>query len=209
MKYFGLAILSILLGRCGPRQTNVETTERDDSTYSISGRVKFCYTEKGNKNKFTFRVGLIDESNAKQWIETSTDSSCIFTFSKLKPGRYKLRTTFPVDTDTMLVLEKDISGIVLCTDDLFKPVPPDSLSTSITSADNDFKKGRFKIYRMGHYESHLTEVEGNLNGIIELARKKYQCEILDVEGDYMSRDGVIKLEKCLAYNRTIREHLRI
>lgn len=55
----------------------------------------------------------------------------------------------------------------------------------------------------------LATLEGNLNGIIEQVREKYQCEILEVEGDYLSRDGVIKLEKCLAYNRTIREHLRI
>jgi hypothetical protein len=208
MKYFGLLILILLLGQCNPRQRKTETTVREDSTYSISGRVKFCYTEKDNKNKFTFRVGLIDESDVKTWIETSTDSSCIFKFTGLKLGQYTLRTTFPVNTDTVLVLDRNIDGIVLCTDDLFKPVPPDSLSISINTAKSDLKNGRFKIYRMGHYQTHLTEQEGNLNSIIEQVRKKYKCEIMEVEGDYLSREGVIKLEKCLAYNRTIREYLR-
>lgn len=177
------------------------------NSFIVKGHLKYCYDKPWTDNYQKFKVSIVD-TKPHYGIgheEIQANESGEFIFKNLKPSNYKISTFLIQTTEIIVKVDKDVTDIVLCVDNDFRPVPQDSLATFINQAKEDIEKNNLKIY---HILPGLPIHTKGFDRRNKKLKRKFNFQIETVGCLLvMSRKSFIDQEKYLAYNKVAEEYL--
>lgn len=177
-------------------------------TFIVTGQLRYCYTNTTLTNNFkNFKV-LIDDIEPHYGIshkEIQVNESGEFTFDSLKASNYKFSTYLLNVSEIVVKVDKNITDVVLCVDNEFRPVPSDTLAVFTEKAKTDIRENNLKIY---HLSPGLVIHKKNYNRSNERLKKKFGFRIETVSCLLvLDRQSFIEQEKYLAYNKVAEAYL--
>jgi hypothetical protein len=175
--------------------------------FKVSGHLKYCYNKSIGSNNFErFKVSIIDiEPHYESGQEIEVGESGEFTFENLLPSSYKIATLSLGRSDVTLKVDKNITDVILCVDNNFRPVPEDTLSLFITKAVNDIAENNLKLY---HLSPGLILYKKGFDRKNERLKRKFNFQIETIMCFVVvGRQEFIEQERYLAYNKVAEEYL--
>lgn len=190
---YGLTIISILCA--------------GQNAFIIKGQLKYCYGKPWTDNFKMFKVSIddIEPHYGVGHEEIQVNESGEFIFKNLSPSNYKISTALIQTTEIIVKVDSDITDIVLCVDNDFRPVPQDTLASFINQVKEDIKNNSLKIY---HLLPGLAIQTKGFDRRNKRLKRKYNFQIETVGCLLVTnRQVFIMQEKYFAYNKVAEEYL--
>ena len=186
--------------------TLVTTLSVGQNTFTVKGQLKYCYeTLTDNFKNFKVKIEDIEPHYGVGQEEILVTESGEFTFKDLRASNYKISTYLFQISDIIVKVDKDITDIIICVDNDFRPVPQDTLTTFIDKAKEDINKNNLKIY---HLSPGLVIQTKGFDRRNKRLKKKFNFQIETVSClMVLGRQSFIEQEKYLAYNKIAEEYL--
>ena len=177
-------------------------------TFRVRGQLRYCYSDTTSTNNFrNFKVTIddIEPHDGVRHKEIQVNESGEFTFDNLETSNYKFSTYLFHVSEMVVKVDRNITDVVLCVDNEFRPVPSDTLAVFTDKAKKDISENNLKIY---HLSPGLVIQKKNYNRSNERLKKKFGFRIETVSCLLvLDRQSFIEQEKYLAYNKVAEAYL--
>ncbi len=175
-------------------------------TFTVKGQLKYCYeTLTDNFKNFQVKIDDIEPHYGVGQEEILVTESGKFALKNLKASNYKISTYLFQTSDIIVKVDKDITDIIICVDNDFRPVPQDTLTTFINKAKDDIDKNNLKLY---HLSPGLVIQTKGFDRRNKRLKKKFDFQIETVSCLLvLGRQSFVEQEKYLAYNKIAEEYL--
>ncbi|MCW5909705.1 MAG: hypothetical protein KIT62_01465 [Cyclobacteriaceae bacterium] len=176
-------------------------------TFTIKGQLKYCYDKPWSDNFKDFPVEIDDiEPHYGVGHEVIYASeSGEFIFINLKASNYKISASLVNRSEVVIKVDRNVTDVILCLDDDFRPVPQDTLTASINKAKLDIDHNNLRIY---HLLPWLAIHKRSFYRRNKRLKRKFNFEIETVGCLLISdRKSFIEQEKYLTYNKVAEEYL--